>query len=106
MKMNGSWKFGFAAAALSSAVPSGPRPPQRSAPTTCGAAGSIRAPATRSGFAANSFRTAGKVASCLFKNKRLAFVRLPGRSSAGGRLARCLRKAKGKLTGKRKRRPR
>ena len=100
MKMNGSWKFGFAAAALSLAVWATPAAAQRADDMRGGGQHPCAGDAQRVCSAFIPDR--GKVASCLFKNKRQ--LSSACRTALGGGKAKVSRKAKGKRYGKRKRR--
>jgi hypothetical protein len=107
MTMHGSWKFGFAAAALSLAVWASPAAAQRSDDMKPGQGGGQHACASDAQSICSEFiPDRGKVASCLFKNKS----RLSSACSAalGGGKATAGKKAsksrKGKRHGKRSRR--
>ena len=95
MKMNG-WKFGFAAAALSLAVWASPAAAQRSDEMRGGGQHPCAGDAQR--VCGEFMPDRGKIASCLFKNKRQLSPAC--QTALGGG------KAKGKRHGKRKRRHR
>ena len=100
MKMNGSWKFGFAAAALSLAVWASPAAAQRADEMKGGGQHPCAGDAQR--VCSEFIPDRGKVASCLFKNKRQ--LSSACQASLGGGKTKVSRKAKGKRHGKRKRR--
>lgn len=81
MKMNG-WKFGFAAAALSLALWAAPAAAQRSDEMRGGGQNPCVGDAQK---LCNEFiPNRGKVASCLFKNKRILTVACRAELSGGG----------------------
>jgi hypothetical protein len=101
MKMR-SWTFGLAAVALSLAVWASPAAAQRADEMRGGGQHPCAGDAQR--VCSEFIPDRGKVASCLFKNKR----QLSGacQASLGGGKVKVSRKAKGKRYGKRKRRHR
>ena len=101
MKMHGSWKFGFAAAALSLAVWTSPAAAQRSDDMKPGQGGQHPCAGDAQSICSEFIPDRGKVASCLFKNKaRLSSA--CAASLSGGKTT-VSRKAKGKRHGKRRR---
>jgi len=107
MKMNRSWKFGFAAAALSLAVWASPAVAQRSDDMRLGQGGGGGGQHACAGDAqricGEFIPDRGKVASCLFKNKRQ--LSSACQASLGGGKAKAGKKVsksrKGKRHGKR-----
>jgi hypothetical protein len=103
MKMNGSWKFGFAAAALSLAVWASPAAAQRPDEMKTGQGGGGHPCAGDAQSICSEFiPDRGKVASCLFKNK--AKLSSACRAELGGGKAKVGKSRKGKRHGRRHRR--
>ena len=100
MKMNRSWKFGLAAATLGLAVWATPAAAQRADDMRGGGQHPCAGDAQR--VCSEFIPDRGKVASCLFKNKRQ--LSSACQASLGGGKTKVSRKAKGKRHGKRKRR--
>ena len=99
----GSWKFGLAAAALGLALWASPAAAQRSDEMKTGQGGGghpCAGDAQR--LCSDAIPDRAKVASCLFKNKPQLSAAC--RTELGGGKTKVTRKAKGKRTGKRKRR--
>ena len=98
MKMIGSWRFGsFAAAALCLAVWTSPAAAQRADDMRGGGQHPCAGDAQR--ICSEFIPDRGKVASCLFKNKRQ--LSSACQASLGGGKAKVSRKAKGKRHGRR-----
>ena len=97
--MNGSWKFGFAAAALSLAVWASPAAAQRSDEMKGGGQHPCAGDAQR--LCGQFIPDRGKIASCLSQNKRQLSPAC-GAGMGGGK-AKVSRKAKGKRHGKHRR---